>query len=93
MSSFKPGGTLQKFSAPSMVPPHVCGFITAALMTKGGAYDDIIKDDASLRDLLNDKFVVDIGSNGTDNASGLGFLTYLSEEEFEGGYLDLPDFD
>ena len=92
MSPFKPSGTLQKVSATSMAPPYVCGFITA-LMTEGGAYDDIIKDDASLRDLLNDKFVVDIGSNGTDNASGLGFLTYLSEEEFEGGYLDLPDFD
>ena len=55
-------------------------------MTEGGAYDDImIKDDASLRHLLNDKVVVDIGSDGTDNATRLGFLTYLSEEEFEGG--------
>lgn len=85
MSPLKPSSTLQKVSAPSMTSPYVCGFITA-LMTEGGAYDDImIKDDASLRHLLNDKVVVDIGSDGTDNATRLGFLTYLSEEEFEGG--------
>lgn len=62
-------------------------------MTKGGEYDNIIKGDASLRELLNEKFVFDIGSKGTDQGTVLGFLTYLSEEEFEGGYLDLPDFD
>ena len=92
VKSFQPGGKMQSLSGTSMASPHVCGFITA-LMTKGGEYDNIIKGDASLRELLNEKFVFDIGSKGTDQGTGLGFLTYLSEEEFEGGYLDLPDFD
>ena len=42
-----------------MATPHVCGFVTA-LMTEKGPYSDIIKDDMSLRTLLNDKFVMDI---------------------------------
>jgi hypothetical protein len=66
----------------SMATPHVCGLV-AALMTKGGKYSDIIKDDASLRELLNEKYVRDIGAKGPDNETGLGFLTYLDESESE----------
>lgn len=74
----------------SMACPHVCGFL-AALMTKGGKYEDLIKDDASARKTLNENFLIDIGAKGRDNMTGLGFLTYLSKEEFEEGFLDLPD--
>jgi subtilisin len=91
VTSFRPDGTYQQMSGTSMACPHVCGFITA-LMTKGGAYSDIIQDDASCRALLNEKFCIDIAVEGKDNATGLGFLTYLSKEEFEKGFLDLPDF-
>ena len=66
-----------------METPHVCGFITA-LMTKGGAYSDIIKDD-----LLNNKIEIDVGEEGVDNATGLGFLSYLARDEFEKDFLDL----
>jgi major intracellular serine protease len=90
VTSFRPDGTYQQMSGTSMACPHVCGFITA-LMTKGGAYSDIIQDDASCRALLNEKFCIDIATKGRDNATGLGFLTYLSKEEFEKGFLDLPD--
>lgn len=80
--SFKPDGNYQRFDGTSMASPHVCGFITA-LMTKNAAYSEIIKDDSSLRKLLNEKFCIDIGAKGQDNATGLGFLTYLTKEEFE----------
>jgi len=90
--SFSPDGTFQEMSGTSMATPHVCGFITA-LMTKGGAYSDIIKDDESCRALLNDKFVIDVGAEGVDNATGLGFLTYLTRDEFEKDFLDLPEFE
>jgi hypothetical protein len=63
-----------------MATPHVCGLV-AALMTMGGKYSDIIKDDASLREVLNEKYVRDIGVTGPDNETGLGFLTYLDETE------------
>ena len=63
-----------------MATPHVSGLI-AALLTEDGPYSDLVKDDCSLRKLLNEKFVVDIGAKGPDNATGLGFLTYLNAEE------------
>ena len=37
----------------------------------------------SMRALLNEKYAVDIGVKGADNATGLGFLTYLSKAEFD----------
>ena len=63
-----------------MATPHVCGLI-AALMTKEGMYRKYIKDDASLRFVLNAKFLTDIGLTGPDNLTGLGFLSYLNAEE------------
>ena len=88
--SFRNNGSFIPLSGTSMACPHVCGFI-AALMTKGGAYEDIIKDDASLRKLLDDKFTVDIAVEGRDTQTGNGFLTYLDESEFESAFLALPD--
>jgi hypothetical protein len=63
-----------------MAAPHVCGLV-AALMTEGGIYSRYIKDDASLRFVLNANFLTDIGLTGPDNSTGLGFLSYLNEEE------------
>ena len=65
-----------------MASPHVCGFVTA-LMTEGGAYSDRITDDESLRKLIDDEFTMDIGIKGPDNATGLGFLTYLTKDEYD----------
>ncbi len=40
-----------------------------------------VNDDTSLRKVLNDKFLTDIGVTGPDNETGLGFLSYLSKDE------------
>jgi len=40
-----------------------------------------VKDDSSLREVLNEKFLKDIGVTGPDNETGLGFLSYLSKDE------------
>jgi len=68
----------------SMACPHVTGFI-AALLTKklGKSYCNEVKGDESLRKLLNANFVRDIGTKGRDNATGLGFISYLDKEEFD----------
>lgn len=88
--SFKPDGNYVRHDGTSMASPHVCGLI-AALMTKDATYSEIIKDDSSLRKLLNENFCIDIGTKGRDNATGVGFLTYLTKEEFERDFVDLPD--
>ena len=75
-----------------MATPHVCGFVTA-LMTKDGNYCDIITNDESLRTLLDENFVRDIGEKGRNNSTGRGFLTYLNETEYdhmnETEYIDI----
>jgi len=87
--SFKPKPTRgnQLMSGTSMACPHVCGLIAALLTVKESgtenAYNEVIKDDASLRELLNEKFCIDIGVKGADTETGLGFLTYLSKEEYD----------
>jgi hypothetical protein len=68
-------------SGTSMATPHVCGLIAALLdkaVDKHG-----ISDDSSLRKVLNDNYLIDIGIKGADNETGLGFLTYLSKDEFD----------
>lgn len=79
VTSFKPGGGFQTMSGTSMACPHVCGLLTALLDKES----DPVKGDAAMRALLNEKYSVDIGVKGADNATGLGFLTYLSKAEFD----------
>ena len=74
-----------------MATPHVFGLVMA-LLSEDGPYSDLVEDDESLRKLLNDKFVVDIDVTGPDNATGLGFLTYLNEEEYEKVSNATPDW-
>lgn len=89
--SFRPNGTYHQMSGTSMATPHVCGLI-CALMTKDGKYADSITDDASCRAFLNEKCLIDVAAEGKDNATGLGFVTYLTKDEFEKDFLDLPEF-
>lgn len=88
--SFRPDGKYQYMSGTSMATPHVCGLI-AALMTKDGKYADTITDDATCRAFLNENCLIDVATEGRDNATGLGFVTYLTKDEFEKDFLDLPD--
>ena len=59
---YGPSRTMEGSS--SMVCLHICGFI-GALMIKGRTYEEIIQDDnISSRMFLNDKFTIDIASEG-----------------------------
>lgn len=83
--SFKPGGGTHQMSGTSMACPHVCGLVAALLTKKNDgsvSYSDLIRNDASLRRVLKKRCLIDIGAKGPDNATGLGFLTYLTKEEF-----------
>lgn len=71
-----PTGGRQTMNGTSMACPHVCGFIAALLSNNNTATDD-----AAIRKRLNE-YALDIGVPGPDNATGLGFLTYLTKEEF-----------
>lgn len=74
--SLKPDGGFQTMSGTSMACPHVCGFV-AALLSNGAS----VGGDAEMRKILQE-YVIDIGVPGPDNATGLGFLSYLTKEEF-----------
>ena len=63
-------------SGTSMASPHACGLM-ACLTQKYGALPH------SLRRKLTYGHVIDIGAEGIDKATGVGFLTYLTEKEFE----------
>jgi len=75
VTSFKPGGGYQIMSGTSMACPHVAGLI-ACLMTNGKTKAE------SIRKKLNE-LSIDIGTEGIDNATGIGFVTYLEEEAFD----------
>lgn len=76
--SFKPGNGYQSMSGTSMASPHVCGLI-CCLMTDGR----IKNDNNAVRKVLDQSHAVDINVVGIDNATGVGFLTYLDENEFD----------
>ena len=85
--SFKPGnGEYQDMSGTSMACPHVCGLITALLpdILQSGSKQLCHKTaDEVVRKVLNKSRVIDIAAEGPDNATGVGFLTYLSSKEFD----------
>lgn len=90
VNSFKPDGGFQLMSGTSMACPHVCGLLTALLDKES----DPVKGDAAMRALLKEKYTIDIGVTGADNATGLGFVTYLTKAEFDevlGGPPTTPD--
>ena len=74
--SLKPGGGYQSMQGTSMASPHVAGFI-AALLTRGP-----YSSDKALRKDMAAKYSIDIGSEGRDNSTGVGFVTFLSKNEF-----------
>lgn len=76
--SFKSGNGYQSMSGTSMASPHVCGLI-CCLLTDGR----IKNDDNALRKILDESHAIDINAVGIDNATGVGFLTYLDEDAFD----------
>ena len=80
--SFKPGGGYQSMSGTSMASPHVAGLI-ASLMTNGRIKNEGGKTDDTLRQILNESHAIDIDAVGIDNATGVGFLTYLDGSAFD----------
>jgi len=78
VTSMKPGGGFQTMRGTSMAAPHIAGVI-AALMTNGGYKNSGNK----LKKDLASKYAIDIGAKGKDNSTGVGFVTFLSETEFD----------
>jgi len=74
-----------------MATPHVSGLI-AALLTKGGRFRNHITDDTSLRKVLNANFAKDIGVKAPTK-TGIGFLTYLNENEIKRLWKDTTFFE
>ena len=73
--SFMPGGGYQTMSGTSMASPHACGLMACLLQKHGGSGD--------LRKIVEEAQVIDIAAEGIDNATGVGFLTYLDEGAFD----------
>lgn len=76
VTSLKPGGGYQTMQGTSMASPHVAGLI-AALMSNGS-----YKKGKNLKKDLASKYAIDIDAKGKDNSTGVGFVTFLSEMEF-----------
>lgn len=76
--SFKPrgpkgsGDLFQSMQGTSMAAPHVSGLIAALLSNQQRLSE------RELRTLLSTKYAIDIGVEGTDNSTGVGFVTFLS---------------
>jgi subtilisin family serine protease len=83
VTSFKPGGGLQQMSGTSMACPHVAGLIAALLSDERLIFEPGSKKDDFVREHLEKYHVVDIEKVGPDNATGIGFLTYLDKDEYE----------
>ena len=75
VTSFKPFGGYQIMSGTSMACPHVAGLI-ACLMSSGG------NSTRDIRSVLNN-LAIDIDAVGIDDSTGVGFVTYLSEDFFD----------
>jgi subtilisin family serine protease len=78
VTSLQPGGGYQTMQGTSMAAPHVSGLI-AALMTNG-AYRNKTP---TLRNDLAQRYAIDIAAKGKDTSTGLGFVTFLSQTEFD----------
>mmetsp|Transcript_3921 Transcript_3921/g.5155 ORF Transcript_3921/g.5155 Transcript_3921/m.5155 type:complete len:312 (-) Transcript_3921:222-1157(-) len=73
--SFKPGGGFQRMSGTSMAAPHACGLMACLVQKHGGTKE--------LRKIMNDNYAIDIASEGIDNETGFGLLSFLDGAEFD----------
>ena len=75
VDSFSPGGGFKKMSGTSMACPHACGLVACLIQKYSGTQN--------LRKKMSEMHTIDIASEGVDNATGVGFLTYLTPGEFD----------
>jgi len=89
IKSFKAGTKTEytEMSGTSMACPHISGMV-ACLLSNGSPHRETVFQHKSpmavstMKQILADKYCVDIGARGFDNDTGLGFLSYLTLDEF-----------
>ena len=78
--SMKPGGNYQIMQGTSMACPHVTGLITALMSGRDTKRFGSLQ---QLKQIIKKNYTIDIGAEGKDNSTGVGFATYLSKSEFD----------
>ena len=66
-----------------MAAPHVDGLIAALLQDMLKSSGSRKSTDETMRSVLKNSRVIDIGVKGMDTATGVGFLTYLNTKDFD----------
>lgn len=82
-----------EMSGTSMACPHICGMICCLLSETSPHRNEVLQHKSikaleTMKSILTKEYCIDIGSPGFDNDTGLGFLTYLTLDEFNMKFRD-----